>query len=510
MLTPRHSFGGISWIAGVGQGKSSSAHILAGAFLRAGYGGLVTIAKPEDVDLWKRYAAEHGRSNSLILFDETEGFNFLDYELSRHGMEGIGTVTECLMRILEAAKRVSNTSSGGGGEQEFWESSTRMMLRYTIAPLYAAHGSVSVEEIIRFISSAPETHAQRNDPTWMERSFLHKVMYKACRTPAVQMAADAMTNTIDFWENRYLQIPEKTRYNIVITVGTVLDRFLHGRLKRAFCGKTTIVPEMSFSGAVICLAMPSLTWNEDGVIAQQLFKYEWQRSVLTRNSLSEHQRDRCLYLWSDEAQEVVTSYDGQFLGLCRGSRTCVVYLTQSLPTYYSKMSGSTPREDAQALVGKFMTHIYGANSCPDTNEYASRVIGKVITRRKNRSRGKADNFNIGMNTGESENSGSSFNSGSSANSSGGRGGSSHGSNSGSGRSSGEGSNWGANKGRGTSRNENEGYSESMEYAVEPGDFARMLKSGGPQNNNIVTAIWFQTARTFEASGTNWMLVRFKQ
>jgi hypothetical protein len=254
------------------------------------------------VDLWKRYTAENGRKNSLILFDESEGFNFLDYELSRHGMEGIGTVTECLMRILEGAKRVSNISSGGGGEQEFWESAMRMMLRYALAPLYAAHGSVSVEDIIRFISSAPESQAQREDAAWMERSFLHKVMYKACRTPAVRMAADAMNNTIDFWENRYLQIPEKTRYNIVITVGTVLDRFLHGRLKSTFCGKTTIVPEMTFNGAVICLAMPSFTWNEDGIIAQQLFKFCFQRSVLSRNSLAKEHWDRFLFLWSDEAQ----------------------------------------------------------------------------------------------------------------------------------------------------------------------------------------------------------------
>jgi TraM recognition site of TraD and TraG len=473
-------------------------------------GGLVTVAKPAEVEVWKRYAAEHGRKNSLILFDENEGFNFIDYELSRQGMEGIGTVTEYVMRVLEAAKRVSSGSSGGGAEQEFWDSCTRMMLRYTLAPLYAAQGSVSVEDIIRFISSAPETHAQRDDAAWMERSFLHKVMYKACRTPAVRMSAEAMNNTIDFWENRYLQIPEKTRGNIVITVGTVLDRFLHGRLKRAFCGKTTIVPEMTFQGAVICLAMPSLTWNEDGIIAQQLFKYAFQRSVLSRNALAKEHRDRFLFLWSDEAQEFVNSYDAQFLSLCRDSRCSVIYLTQSLPTYYSKMGGSTPREDAQALVGKFAGHLYGANSCPETNDYASRVIGKVVTRRKNRSRGTADSFNIGMNTGESENNGSSFNSGSSSNSAAGRGSSSHGSNSGSGHSSSEGSNWGANKGRGTSRNENEGYSESMEFAIEPGDFARMLKTGGPENANIVTAIWFQTARTFEATGTNWMLVRFKQ
>jgi hypothetical protein len=506
--TPRSGCGGLHFLAGIGMGKSSSAQVIAGAYLRAGFGGLVTIAKPADVELWKRYAAEHGRKNSLVLFDETEGFNFLDYWLSRYGLEGIGTVTEGLMKVLEAAKRVSNISSGGG-DAEFWENSARVITRYTVSPIYAANGTVRIEDIIRFSSSAPESYAQRNDPAWMERSYMHQVMYKACRTPAVRMAPDAMNNIIDFWENRYLQIPEKTRGNIVITLGAVLDRFLHGRLKRAFCGKTTVVPEMSLLGSVICLAMPSLTWNEDGVIAQQLMKFAWQRSIVSRNSLPPKYRDRFVFLWSDEAQEFVNSYDGEFLGLCRDSRCCVVYLTQSLPTYYSKMGGSTARDDAEALIGKFITHVYGGNSCPVTNEFASRVIGKVLTRRRNGSQGRAENFQLGMNTGESENSGSSFNHGSSASSGNGRG-SSHGSNAGSGYNSGSGSNWGANKGRGTSHNQSEGYSESMEYAVEPGYFARSLKTGGPQNNNIVTAIWFQTGRKFNASGTNWMLVRFKQ
>jgi hypothetical protein len=50
----------------------------------------------------------------------------------------------------------------------------------------------------------------------------------------------------------------------------------------------------------------------------------------------------------------------------------------------------------------------------------------------------------------------------------------------------------------------------MEYAVEPGDFARVLQTGGPQNNNIVSAIWFQAGRMFKASRTNWLLARFKQ
>ena len=216
---------------------------------------------------------------------------------------------------------------------------------------------------------------------------MYEVMEAAAHAPKVPMGRTALRDAITYWAEQYPAIPDKTRGNIVATVTTTLDRFMHGRLNRAFCGRTTIVPELTFHGAIIVLAMPTLTWNEDGIIAQQLFKYMWQRAVLSRNSLAQVHRERPVFLWSDEAQETVSPYDGEFLSMCRASKCCVTYLTQSLPTYYAKLGGDNPRDAAHALVGKFMTHIYHSNACPETNEYAARMIGKVTKRRGNYSSG---------------------------------------------------------------------------------------------------------------------------
>lgn len=86
--TPRQDCGELRFFAGIGEGKSSSAHVVAGACLRAGFGGLVTAVKPEEAELWKRYAEEHGRKDSLILFDETDGSSthVIDKE-PEHGKE---------------------------------------------------------------------------------------------------------------------------------------------------------------------------------------------------------------------------------------------------------------------------------------------------------------------------------------------------------------------------------------------------------------------------------------
>ena len=157
--------------------------------------------------------------------------------------------------------------------------------------------------------------------------------------------------------------------------------------------------------------------------------------------------------------------------MARGSKCCPVYLTQSLPTYYAKMGGGNRPRRAHGLVGKFITHIYHSNACPETNEYASRMIGKVITRRSNYSAGNSQSFNEGMSKGNNENTGSS---------------SSHGSRAGratasipipaapAGRET-----IGATTAAQLNHNVSRGYSESMEYVIEPGDFAQHFAQGRP-------------------------------
>ncbi len=379
---------GIHFWGLAGSGKTTSAQMLAGAFLRAGYGAYVTAAKPEVISQWLSYAQKHGRSNSIILLNENEGFNFLEYEMARHGMDGIGTVVECLMRVIDASRRASGTASQRGGEV-FWEDSARNTLRYSLPPLYSAKGALTIPDILRFITTAPTSPEQAANREWQQNSFMFRMLKLAAEQPKVRMTAGGaakrrqlLEGTMDCDSRRRRAGTSSSR------ITAALDRFNHGRLNRFFCGKTTVVPEMSFHGAVLVDAKPTLTWNEDGAIAQQLFKFIWQRAVLNRNSLEQKHRERPSFLWSDESQETVAPYDGEFLGLSRESKCCTVYLTQSLPTYFAKIGGDNPRDAALSLASKFKTHVFCANNCPETNEFASRMIGKVLTRRSNFSAGQ--------------------------------------------------------------------------------------------------------------------------
>jgi hypothetical protein len=55
-----------------------------------------------------------------------------------------------------------------------------------------------------------------------------------------------------------------------------------------------------------------------------------------------------------------------------------------------------------------------------------------------------------------------------------------------------------------------GYSETMDYEIEPADFARCLATGGPANGGSVTGLWFQAGKRFEGSQRNYLHVSFRQ
>lgn len=503
-FTLRDAVQGVHVFGGIGSGKTSgSGNALAGAYLRAGFGGLVLAAKPDEVELWQRYAQQHGRANSVIRFGEAGGgFNFISYEMARQGAHGIGSVIECLMRVLEAA-RLAKADSGGGSDS-FWEDTTRQLLRNTIPILHAATGEVRIPDIIRFVATAPVSQDQLRDPAWQERSFMFQALAAAKRDPIHPLPPGDFDKCALYWHDEYAQLDGKTRGNIAISLSTTLDRFNRGRLQTAFCDETTLVPELTFHGAIIIMDMSALTWNEDGVIGQQLFKFMWQRAVLARNALPPAQRERPVFLWADESQYFVNSFDADYQSTCRSSRACTVYLTQSLPTYYARMGGRDAKHKADMLLANFVTKIFHNNADPETNRWAADTIGRVIQRRASYNEGGSSGRSMGMNTGESQGAGTNYSSGSSSGPGGGS------SSYSSGGSTNWGDSWGRNQGLNNGTSYSDGYSETMDYEIEPADFARALRTGGKANANTVTGVWFQAGKRFNDSQRNYLHVRFAQ
>ena len=506
-FTLRDAVAGVHCFGGIGSGKSSGlAKTLAGAYLRAGMGGIVMTAKPDEIALWTEYARHNGRASSLVIFDESCGYNFLAHELARQGVAGVGSVIECLLAVLEASDHATGSTAKDG--DAFWAQSIRQLLQYAVPLLFAAYGTISVSSVIAFVTTAATRPEQYVDPGFSQSSFAAQTLRKAVDAPAVPLPGPELQTLLEYWFRQYPAIPEKTRGNIVISLSTRLDRFLHGRLRDCFCGHTDVVPEMIFGGAVIILAMPALTWQADGLVGQMLFKYMTQRVIESRNSLSRDQRDRPCFLFADESHYFTSSYDDTFLSTCRSSRACMVYLSQTLPSYYARL-GKDKTDAIDGLIGKFATQVFFGNACHRTNTYASQLIGRGIQLRANESRSVGTSTSRGMNMGANVGSSDSFNTGSSTTYDGQRANSSR--STGNALSTSEGQSWGMNVGQGTSETTSWGASEQMDYLVEPRVFASALKAGGPANRNLVTALWFKAGGHFRSGGGgNVLLTTFRQ
>ena len=488
-----------------GSGKTSGAGTaLASAYLRAGMGGCVCIAKPEDVELWQSYAKAAGREDDLVLLGEgaPNAFNFIDYELKAQGIAGLGSVTECLMQVLDAERIVM--PNAGASSSAFWDRTQRQLINNSLPFLYSAWGNVRIDDLYRFVTDYPPTEAAAETGEWQANSYMFETWVKAAENPAHPIEEELRQKMTRYWVKEIGKSDEKTRANITLNFTSAIERFLSGRLRDLFCRGTTITPEDTFrDGKIIVLSMPVLSWREDGIIGQHVFKYMFQRAVLRRMTLPEEYRRRPVFLWADEAQFMVSHKDAEYQSACRSMNAATVYLTQSMPSYKAAL-GKDSDAATQQLLGNFATKVFHSNGDVHTNEWAANTIGKALQMRRNISQG----------TSTSDSNGTSVSFGNSTGTTGGFrsifGGKQRQSENSSSTTQSYNDGEGANRSRSVGMTQSQGASEQMDYIVQPSVFANELRTGGRTNGLKVDCIWFQTGRRFEETERGYLPTTFQQ
>lgn len=433
--------------------------------------------------------------------------NVLDYVLAKFGIEAT-SVAVAVLKLIADASRLAKSRPAAEGAQ-FWEDANHQALMNAVPLLYSAHGRVRLDELYRFIQSAPRTEEETMDPKWQDKSFLYLTIHKALEDPVHRLSEQAVMACGAYWRFDFARLDPKTRSNIVITMTSLLSRFAHGRLHDLFCTHTTFVPELSLEGGILILDMPVKTWQEDGIIAQHILKFLWQRAVEARSAFHDGGPMRPVFLWADECQFFINEYDAEFQSTARSARASTVYITQSLPTLYAKIGGQNPQHFADMLLANLTTKIFHANGCPVTNRWAADMIGQTIVLRAGMNRGSnsggSRSTSRGYGTGNSWNYGGTSTVAMGAD---GRTGYNHQ------RSTGQGANENWNRGRtnGTSWGESEGESlqEQKDYKIDPAMFASGLRTGGLQNDRMVDAIIVQPGRRFAFTRDHYMPVTFRQ
>lgn len=384
-------------LGGTGSGKSSgSGKAIAHAFLKAGYGGLVLCATADEADTWMGYAKATGREKSFIRFDAqaTHRFNFMDYTLATLGRDGFEHNLSVALMAAAEAFRASRAAHKNGGENEFFRNAAEEMINHALPLVAAAHGTIRLKQVMRFIDTAPKladeakaagskengTYNAAGDK-WWKTSFCAQTI-KRCAELANQgnkRAERMVEEHADYWLIRYHEIAEKTRSSILATLTSVISGLNSGRIAELFTTDTTILPDITQEGAVIVLDLSFHEFGHMGAVAQQIFKVLWMRSMEQR-PMSKDKRP--VFLWNDECQYFLSADDARFLSTARRYGACPVYITQNLPTLYTAIGGDNAEYQGRTLVAQFQTRIFHSNSDPVTNEFAARIMGQVKKERE--------------------------------------------------------------------------------------------------------------------------------
>jgi len=452
-------------LGATGSGKSTgSGRAIAMSMLKTGFGGLVLTAKADERAVWEHYCREAGRSQDLVVFgpDEARQFNFLDYELNRAG-DGAGlteNIVNLFSTVLEAAER---GSAGGSGREDegYWKRANRQLCRNCVDLLAIAKGRITVPDLYSVVVSAPTSLEQVASDDWKKRSFCFQYLAEADKRPKTARQEADFKLVADYFLLEYPALSEKTRSVIVSTFTSMIDVLNRGTLRDLFCGDTNVSPESVTDGEILLIDLPVKEFAEVGTFAQALWKYAFQRAIERRNV---RENARPVFLWADEAQNFITSYDMQFATTCRAARVATVYLTQNVSNFYAALGGNDKaRRETDSLLANLNTKIFHANGDPVTNEWAASLIGRsrqffASGNHSYSSDGLADAA-MGLGGDMSGYSG--------------------------------------------------GFSESYEFEVQPAEFSQ-LRTGGALNRWNVDAIVFQNAKRFNETGRNWLTTTFRQ
>jgi len=360
---------GLQIFGATGSGKSTgSGRAIAKSFLEAGMGGLVLCVKVDEAAFWETLCKETGRSADFIRItpDGPHCYNFLQAE----AMQPSGQMTLNISELFFEVMALLNRSTGTSVKDPFWQDNVEKLINHAIVINYAALGVISIEQLTRLILAASNAY---DPPAGLSSSARKNAVttLKEFKTSAIsrQPNNQELRKAIEYFELEFAGLAEKTRSIIVASFTAIADPLLRPPLTRLLCDSTNCRPEDVFQGKIIVVDVPVHSHHKVGRITNLIWKTAFKRACQRRKD-----PDRPVFLWIDESQYLVDEIDVRFQTTARSARCCTVFLTQNLPNYIVELGG---RDQVDSLLGSLHTKIFHQNGEHQTNEYASKTIGRL-------------------------------------------------------------------------------------------------------------------------------------
>ena len=454
-VTVRHLLsGGLLVFGRSGSGKTSSSGKVVGRSVigHPRSGGLILAAKPEDKAMWIAIFEKAGRKQDLFVF-EPDGkwrFDFIDHVMKSGGHTR--EITRCIKVIGETLR--ASDAKGGGEDGDFWEQQQERMIYNAVELVKQGHGRVTAWDIHQFISSAPYSIDQLQAEGF-RAGFCYQTLQLANKRSSTAIEKHDLGMAVEYFLNEFPRMADKTRSSILAGVMGILHVFNTGIVRELVCTTTNVSPDVMGEGKWVLVNMAPAEWGDIGNFVNAGWKYLTQRWVLRRHA---DEGDCINVIWCDEANQFVNSHDAHYLAQCRSHLGCMVFLTQSLHSFYATLKGPSGRSQADALLANFTTKVFHALGDVETATWASELIGKSLQTFIGGSMSPPKDL------------------------------------------------WAEVMGYGEYQGS---FNEHFEAIVQPNAFLNGLRTGGSGNGLLCDAIVIKSGETF-STGSNWMRTAFSQ
>ena len=287
-----------------------------------------------------------------------------------------GGITENLVNLLDETVELSERISGkrpGAGQESFWKHGIQRHARNTLDLLVLAVGKVCVEHILELMRDAPRSLEQAQDSGWQSDSVICMLLQLAReKQKADPQNLYDLGQVEQYFLKEFPSIAEKTRSVFEAGLLGVLDLFARGKLHWLFGRDTNISPAACFDGKVIVVDLPVKSHMAIGMLAAAIWKRCFQQTLEQRKP----GQDRPCFLVVDEFQNFISSEDMRFSATARSSKCVNLWLTQSIANLYTTLGGDEGGKAAvDAVLGLVNLKIFHSNACPESNQWASDLIG---------------------------------------------------------------------------------------------------------------------------------------
>jgi len=377
--TIKDACSGVQIVGGTGSGKTSgSGQTIAKTYLANGFGGLVLTVKNDEGQEFYKWAKETGREKSVIWVkpDEDFFFDFLDYEAQRKG----GGDTENILDLFTRVVEIVSQSDLKSGDNAYFYLANQQLLRNAIDLCQLANDRVSLADVYKVIATAPTTIADTVKEGWQQSSYCFKLLSKANEEWKQKTEHSySLEMCASYFLTEYPRFGDRLRSSITTIFTASADPFLRGTLRSLFSPDEGIkgfnmMPEHCKDGAIYIFDLPIKDKGLIGRVAQSLYKMIFQQCMERRDIKKDGGRP--VFLWADENQNFINSFDVEFQQTARSARVLTVYLTQNIANYHVSLGkGEHGRNQATSILGNLATKIFHSNPDPKTNEWASSIFG---------------------------------------------------------------------------------------------------------------------------------------